>query len=184
MPKKFIQRIMPSHDAVLASRGLKIFGRLLHDANLWHLNRRSAAGAFAVGLFCAFIPVPFQMVIAAALAIPFRVNLPLSVALVWVTNPITMPVIFYSCYVVGSALIGSPEQQFSFELSWQWLASSIATIGPAFLLGCLILGTVACILGYFTIRLLWRQSVVTAWQARKTRMLARLKLLDKKSPHD
>ncbi len=161
-----------------ASRGMKIFGKLLHDANLWHLNRRSAAGAFAVGLFCAFIPVPFQMVLAAALAIPFRVNLPLSVALVWVTNPITMPVIFYFCYLVGNSLVGSPEQQFSFELSWQWLAESISTISPAFLLGCLILGTITCIVGYFTISLLWRQSVVNAWQARKARMLAALKLGD------
>lgn len=184
MPKKFIQRIMPSHDSVRASRGLKIFGKLLHDANLWHLNRRSAAGAFAVGLFCAFIPVPFQMVLAAGLAIPFRVNLPLSVALVWVSNPITMPVLFYICYLVGNALIGSPEQQFHFELSWQWLGNSLSTIGPAFLLGCLILGTITSIAGYFSISLLWRQSVVSAWQARKARMLASLKLRSKNHHND
>lgn len=175
MPRKFIQRIMPDHESIRRSRGVKLFGSLLHDANLWHLNRRSAAGAFAVGLFCAFIPVPFQMVIAAALAIPFRVNLPLSVALVWVTNPITMPVIFYLCYLLGNALIGHPEHQFNFELSWQWLGESISTIGPAFLLGCFIAGTVASIVSYFVISALWRQSVVNAWKARQKRMLEQLK---------
>lgn len=175
MPRKFIQRIMPKHETVRNSRSLKVFGRLLHDANLWHLNRRSAAGAFAVGLFCAFIPVPFQMVIAAAAAIPFRVNLPLSVALVWVSNPITMPVLFYFCYLIGASLLEQPSQAFAFELSWQWLGQSITTIGPAFLLGCLIMAVVSSLVGYFTISILWRQSVVSAWRERAARMLEKAK---------
>ncbi|WP_417664999.1 DUF2062 domain-containing protein [Pseudidiomarina sp.] len=175
MPRKFIQRIMPNHETVRNSRSLQVFGKLLHDANLWHLNRRSAAGGFAVGLFCAFIPVPFQMVLAAAAAIPFRVNLPLSVALVWVSNPITMPVLFYFCYLIGTWLLGQPSQAFAFELSWQWLGHSITTIGPAFLLGCLIMAIVSSLVGYFTISLLWRQSVVSAWRERAQRMLEKAK---------
>ena len=95
MAKKTIQRFLPDPNKIRHHKSLKIFGRLLQDANLWHLNRRSARGAFAVGLFFAFIPVPFQMVLAAAGAILFRVNLPISVALVWLTNPLTMPPIFY-----------------------------------------------------------------------------------------
>ncbi|MBA1330154.1 ATP-binding protein, partial [Candidatus Endoriftia persephone str. Guaymas] len=94
MPKHLIKRLTPDHEMIRNHRHLQCFGKLLHDANLWHLNRRSAAGAFAVGLFMAFIPVPFQMILAAGAAILFRVNLPLSVALVWVTNPITIPPIF------------------------------------------------------------------------------------------
>lgn len=175
MPKKFMKRIMPNHDLIKNSRSLRMFGSLLHDANLWHLNRRSAAGAFAVGLFCAFIPVPFQMILAAAAAIPLRVNLPLSVAMVWVSNPITMPPMFYFCYMVGTWIIGAPSQAFSFELSWQWLMNSIETIGPAFLLGCLICGMVASAAGYLSIRLLWRQSVVNAWRERALARAAQLR---------
>jgi len=119
-----------------------------------------------VGLFCAFIPVPFQMLLAAASAIPFRVNLPLSVGLVWVSNPITMPPMFYLCYLVGNALLAEPPQPFAFEASWEWLMHSISTIGPAFLLGCLVLGTLSSFIGYIGIRLLWRQSVVKAWRRR------------------
>jgi uncharacterized protein (DUF2062 family) len=37
-----------------------------------------------VGLFCAFIPVPFQMLLAAPSAIIFSANLPVSIALVWI----------------------------------------------------------------------------------------------------
>lgn len=166
MARRFIKRLMPDHQKVRESKAIRLFGSLLHDANLWHLNRRSASGAFAVGLFCAFIPVPFQMLLAAAAAIPLRVNLPLSVGLVWVSNPITMPPMFYLCYLVGNALLAEPPQPFAFELSWEWLMHSISTIGPALLLGCLILGTLSSFIGYIGIRLLWRQSVVKAWRRR------------------
>ena len=77
MARRVIKKMMPDHDKIRRSRAIKLFGSLLHDGNLWHLNRRSASGAFAVGLFTAFIPVPFQMLLAAAAAIIFRVNLPL-----------------------------------------------------------------------------------------------------------
>ncbi|RUO81504.1 DUF2062 domain-containing protein [Idiomarina tyrosinivorans] len=166
MARKFIKRFMPDHEKIRHHKGLKIFGTLLHDANLWHLNRRSASGAFAVGLFYAFVPVPFQMLLAAATAIPLRVNLPLAVGLVWVSNPITMPPLFYLCYLVGSAVLQQPPSHFQFELSWAWLGESISTIGPAFLLGCAIFGTVSSLVGYFGIRWLWRYSVVRAWRKR------------------
>ena len=98
MPKKFIRRFLPDHQSIKQNKALKIFGSVLHEPNLWHLNRRSASGAFGIGLFFAFWPVPFQMWLSAGLAIPFRANLPLSVATVLVTNPFTIPPIFYGAY--------------------------------------------------------------------------------------
>ena len=172
MPKKFIKRYLPDHHSIKQNRFISLFGTLLHDANLWHLNRRSAAGAFGIGLFFAFWPVPFQMWLAAALAIPLRVNLPLSVATVWLTNPITMPPVFYFAYLVGTWIIGAPVQEFAFEASWAWVIESLESIGPAFLLGCFVCGVVFGLLGYFGMRLLWRFSVARAWQQRKARRLA------------
>ncbi|MCE9969096.1 DUF2062 domain-containing protein, partial [Aeromonas salmonicida] len=89
MPKRIIKRWMPDQKTLKENKRLQLFGNLLLDNNLWHLNRRSAAGAFGVGLFMAWIPVPCQMLLAAGGAIACRVNLPLAVALVWLTNPIT-----------------------------------------------------------------------------------------------
>ncbi|AOT08447.1 DUF2062 domain-containing protein [Pseudoalteromonas luteoviolacea] len=166
MAKKTIQRFLPDHNKIKEQKSLRIFGSLLHDANLWHLNRRSARGAFSVGLFFAFIPVPFQMVLAAALAIPFRVNLPLSIALVWITNPLTMPPIFYCSYLVGVFALGQEIQPFQFEPTWEWLTQSISTIGPAFIVGSLICASIAAVIGFFGIDYLWRRSVNKAWQAR------------------
>ncbi len=169
MPKKIIKRLMPDHQTIRNNKYLKIFGTLLHNANLWHLNRHSVAKAFAVGLFFAFIPVPFQMVLAAGIAIIVHANLPLSIALVWLTNPLTMPIIFYACYLVGSLVLAEPPQEFIFEASWQWVVDSLSTIGPAFLLGCGILAVVFSILGYFGIQALWRYSVIKAWKGRQHR---------------
>ena len=106
------------------------------------------------------------MVLAAALAIPFRVNLPLSIALVWITNPLTMPPIFYCSYIVGVFALGQERQPFHFEASWEWLAQSLSTIGPAFITGSLICASIAAVIGFFGIDLLWRRSVNKAWQGR------------------
>jgi uncharacterized protein (DUF2062 family) len=58
-----------------------------------------------IGLFCAFLPLPFQMVIAASLAVLSRCNVPIAVVLVWVSNPITMtPMLFFS-YQLGAWLL-------------------------------------------------------------------------------
>jgi uncharacterized protein (DUF2062 family) len=169
MPKKIFKRYMPDHNTIKNNKHLQIFGALLHNPNLWHLNRNSVAKAFAVGLFFAFIPVPFQMVLAAGFAIIVHSNLPLSVALVWITNPLTIPAIFYGCYMVGIWLLDRPEKEFVFEANWQWLLDSLSTIGPAFLLGCGVLAVFFSILGYFSIHGLWRYSVIKQWNKRKKR---------------
>ena len=51
MPKKFIKRYLPDPHSIKENRALKIFGSILHEPNLWHLNRKSASGAFGIGLF-------------------------------------------------------------------------------------------------------------------------------------
>ncbi|WP_235801148.1 DUF2062 domain-containing protein, partial [Vibrio cholerae] len=88
--------------------------------------------------------------------------------LVWITNPITMPVIFYFTYKLGAWLMGTPAQSFHFELTWEFLLNQMSTIGPPFLLGCAVCAVLASLIGYFGIRGLWRYSVVRSWQKRRT----------------
>ncbi|WP_028024077.1 DUF2062 domain-containing protein [Enterovibrio calviensis] len=179
MPRKIIKKFLPRHDVIRKQKALAVFGNLLYDPNLWCLNRRSASGAFAVGLFMAFIPLPSQMIMAAGLAIMFGVNLPLSVALVWITNPVTMPVIFYGAYKVGTWILGTPNVHFHFELTWDFLFGQMHQIGPPFLLGSLVCAFFFAAVGYFSVRGLWRYSVVRSWQKRRLR-LPKIKVLKKK----
>lgn len=167
MPRKFIKRYLPDEEKLKNSKSLGMFGRLIFAPNLWHLNKKSVSGAFAVGLFCAFIPVPFQMVIAAAGALLFRINLPVSVALVWLTNPITMPPVFYFCYLVGTWILGAPVSDVEFTLTIEWLESEFKAIWQPFLLGCLVCGTISSISGNIIIRLIWRYVVIKSWEKRK-----------------
>lgn len=167
MPKRLIKRYTPNHETIRNHKHLRIFGKLLHDPNLWHMNRRSVAGAFAVGLFWAFIPIPFQMIAAAATAIPARVNLTLAVALVWITNPITIPPMFYGAYLVGTKVLGRPMESGDFQPTMEWFTNSMSQIWLPLYLGSLICAIIAATLGYFTIRGLWRLQIATQWKNRK-----------------
>ena len=167
MPKRLIKCWLPDQDKLKEHKHLRLFGKLLLDANLWHLNRRSAAGAFAVGLFMAWIPLPCQMLLAAGGAILFRVNLPLSVALVWLSNPVTMPPLFYGAYLVGCQLLGHPAQHIDIQFTWAWLVSVFETLAPPLLLGSLVLALLSSLMGYTFIRTFWRINTVRQWQKRK-----------------
>ena len=158
---------MPDHDVIRNHKHLRFLGPLKNDPNLLHLNRRSVSGAVAVGLFMAWVPVPFQMALAAIAAIVVRVNLPLSVVLVWISNPLTMPPLFYFAYKLGAWILGVPEMGFSFELSFEWLKQGLGAIWQPFLFGCFILGTGCSLLGYLCIRSLWRFKVIQSWNERK-----------------
>lgn len=169
MPKKLLRRFMPDHRLIRDHRHLQFLGQMLHHPHLWHLNRHSVAGAFSVGLFVAFIPLPFQMVIAAIMAILFHTNLPISVMLVWVSNPITMPALFYFAYITGAWILDVAIQRVTFELSLNWIMNNLGTIWQPFLLGCLLLGISSALLGNILMRYLWRRKVLRNWELRKKR---------------
>ena len=172
MPKKLLKQFVPSPARIRQVKGLHLLGNWIYSPNLWHINRYSASMAFFVGLFISFMPVPGQTILAAAIAIWLRCNLPLSVALVFVSNPVTMPPIFFMAYEVGALILNTPVQQLQFEPSFHWLGSGLAAIWKPFLLGCLVCGLFAGSLGYFTISMLWRWQVAYKWHQRKLRRRA------------
>jgi uncharacterized protein len=148
-------------------KALHVLGDWVYASNLWHINRYSASMAFFVGLFVAFIPIPGQSLVAATLAVFLRCNLPLSVGLVFITNPVTMPPLFFMAYKIGALIINVPVTAVEFEPGFDWLSNSLAAIWQPFLLGSLICGLFFGSLGYLIVNQLWRWRVVRQWRARK-----------------
>ncbi|MDH5378117.1 MAG: DUF2062 domain-containing protein, partial [Gammaproteobacteria bacterium] len=174
MMKKIIRRYIPDREKLKNQKSLRIFGDLIHSPNLWHLNKKSVSNAMSVGLLCAWIPVPFQMILAAVGALMFRANLPVSVALVWITNPLTMPPMFYFAYLIGAWIVDVPVQHIEFELSYEWLKTGLLRIWEPFLLGCAVVGVASSILGHIGMRVAWRMFVVRGWKKRQERRAQKL----------
>jgi len=165
--KLHLQRYIPERKHIQEHKHLRHFGDWLHDPNIWHLTRRSSAGGVAIGLFWAMMPMPIQTVFAAATAIILRLNLPLSVIFVWVTNPITAGPIYYLAYKLGSVLLNEPIQKVAFEFSMQWMTETLVHIWQPLMAGCLLLGVFSAAIGNVTIRLLWRILSLRKWKKRK-----------------
>ncbi len=172
MPRNIFKRWIPAPQKIREIRALHFLGTLIHDPNLFHLNRHSVSVAFFLGLFLAFLPIPFQIPFAAVGALWLRCNLPISVVLVWISNPLTFPIIFFGCYKLGARILQIPPRPFHFELSFQWFFSEFLVIWQPLVLGCLLTGLFLGSLGYVTIQWTWRWHVVKKWEKRK---LVRLK---------
>ena len=172
MARKLFKRLMPSPELIKNHKSLQFISRWLHDPNLWHLNRNAVSLAFFLGLFAAFIPVPSQMPIAAMLAIWLRANLPISVALVWLTNPITSPPMFYAAYRIGEWVLQQPPHALKFEASLTWLSGQLAQIWQPLLCGSLLCGLVLGLVGALLVRVVWRVQVTLRWRARQRRRAA------------
>ena len=167
MPRKILRRWLPDPHKIVESRAIRWMGPLLRDPNLFHINRTSISASFFIGLFCAFLPIPGQTIVAALLALLFRTNLPLAMALIWISNPLTIPPMFLFSYSVGIVLLGREIAPFNIELTWDWAIAQGEAIWLPLLLGSLLCGLISGCLGYLTIHQLWRWKVIKNWEERK-----------------
>ena len=165
--RNFIKKYLPHRDHLHKHARLHLFSDYLHDPNIWHIHRRSSAGGAAIGMFCAFIPFPIQTIGSAALAILFRVNLPIAVVFSLFSNPITIPPLFFFAYQLGAKLLGLKEKDVDFSFSWDWISNTFIHIWEPLLLGCFILACISSLITYFLIRLIWRINAVNKWQKRR-----------------
>ena len=167
MPKKTLLKYLPTADKMRRHSSLQPIAHLLEHSQLWHVNRRSVSTAVFIGLFCAFLPVPSQMLLAALAAIWIKANLPISVLLVWVSNPLTMGPMFYFAYKLGAWLLGVEPSIDGFAWSFTWFLDNAARIGYPFLLGCLVCSWVTAVSGFVLARLVWRTRTIRRWRNRR-----------------
>ena len=169
MPRKTIRRWLPTPSKTPDTKVRRWLGPLLDDPNLLHLNRHSVSGAFFIGLFCAFLPIPGQVILASLMAFWLRCNLPISVILIWVSNPVTIPPMMILLYKFGQFILGNDTAILAFEFTWAWFAEQGIAVYLPIALGGVIAGLVVGTLGYFSVQFLWRWKVINNWEARKER---------------
>jgi uncharacterized protein (DUF2062 family) len=146
---------------------MRPFRLLLEHPAYWSLNRRNVTRAFAIGLFVSFVPLPVQMALGATLAILMRVNVPAAIAGTMFANPVTMVPMYLGAYWVGCWLLGMNAADVTFDMSWNWLTTTLVPIWKPFLLGCLVLGILSALAGYALLSAVWRFSVVTKYHRRR-----------------
>lgn len=177
--RRHIRKLLPDHDAIRGNRWLAPFEDTLLHPRLWHLNRHSAAGAVATGMFCGLIPGPLQMLGAAICAVLFRVNLPLAMFTTLYTNPFTIVPLYIVAYAIGryvlpgeyGQFIAPPEWEHGSLLDWaRALVDWMLGLGAPLAVGLVLLALGLAAAGYVAVRIAWRIYLVRAWRRRRRRM--------------
>jgi len=119
-------------------------------------NRKMITRGVVLGVFIAFIPMPMQMA-AVLLFMPlFRFNVPIALAMCWLSNPLTMPPMYYMEYELGSLILGIQAQPV--ELTLEWFSNNMDDIFIPLYFGTLIFSVVGSIAAYFGVNYLWKLS--------------------------
>lgn len=154
---------LPTQERIFASRWLKPLAPWFDKPYFWHLNRRKAASAVAVGLFCGLMPGPTQMLSALLVAYVLRTHLPLAVFTTLYTNPFTYIPLYYLAYTIGHWLLygAAPVHDLVFpvwgsEDYWAQLSHWLGQFGQPLLLGVPVLGGLLAAFGYVAVSWLWR----------------------------
>ncbi|HTP61345.1 MAG TPA: DUF2062 domain-containing protein [Burkholderiales bacterium] len=177
MPRKFFRKFLPDGETVRGYKYLAWCRGWLQHPNLWHLNRHSVAGGFAIGLFAGLVPGPLQMLVAALLAIPMKKNLPVALMTTLYTNPFTIAPLYLLAYSYGRLLLGASSEPFEVApYAWNWahwldslevLLRWTLSLGKPLGIGLVALAVTLAAVGYACVQIGWRIYVILAWRARQ-----------------
>ena len=116
------------------------------------------ARGVTLGMFVALTPtVGGQMLISLALAVPCRANKVAAMAMVWITNPVTVVPYYYASYRLGLLLLGREGMDFSHFKAllpgpeqgiWQSLKDMFVSFGWPLWVGACVIAVVATLITY------------------------------------
>lgn len=175
--RRWLKRVTPDRQALEKIWCLKHLSALFGERGCFTFNRSGVTRAFALGLFIAFIPptplLPVHLVVCAMLGVYFRLNLPVLVATVFISNPFTwLPQVAGSIWV-GAKLMGLDLMPFLHSISHGNLWREISELWPPLLLGALVLGLTAAAAGYLLAQGVWRARVIYHLRRRRARSSGR-----------
>jgi uncharacterized protein (DUF2062 family) len=179
--QRWLKRITPDRHSLEKLWCLKPFKAMVLDRGCWTFNRHSVTRAFALGLFIAFIPptpLPVHIVTCVVLGMWFRLNLPVLIATVFVSNPFTwLPQVAGSIWV-GARLMGMDLMPVLHALRLHGVWTDVHRLWAPLLLGALVLGLAAAGAGYVLAQFAWRVHVLYHLRRRRDRSRGRGAALD------
>ena len=120
-------------------------------------NRQMISRAVFIGIFIAFIPMPMQMLAVVAFMPLFKFNVPIGIAMCWLSNPFTMPPMYYMEYLTGSFILGiKPEPV---EMTLEWFSNNLDNIFIPLYAGTAIYSVIGSFLAYSAVNYFWKSSV-------------------------
>lgn len=132
------------------------------------VNRKSIAKGVAIGLFWAFVPMPMQMLAVLAMTPFLKFNVPIAITMVWLSNPLTMPFMYFMEYQTGNFLLGNTGLE-NPELTLDWFSANWDKIITPLYVGTIPYSVGISTLMYFLINKLWIDSVKKENSHRKKR---------------
>jgi len=124
----------------------------------FNINRRMVTKGVFIGLFWGFIPMPMQMLAVIATTPFMRFNVPIAIAMVWLSNPFTMPPMYYMEYLTGNLILGK-EGLADIELTLDWFSSHMGDIFLPLYVGTAFYSVVVAGVIYALLNWLWIRSV-------------------------
>lgn len=131
------------------------------------VNRRSITRGLAIGVFFGLIPMPFQMLAVLALTPFIKFNVPIAISMVWLSNPLTMPFMYYIEYETGIFLLGLDT--LNVEMTIEWFQNNLNAIFIPLYTGTLFYCVTISPLVYYVVNWLWIHSVHQENRGRKRR---------------
>lgn len=172
---RWIAKNLPTREQLEQSRLLRPVAHRVLAPALWRFTRRSVPSGTALGLFVGiFLMIPgLQIAGAALLALPFRANVPIAVAMTFLSNPATTPFILYASVYIGNLLLGRTADASGFMalvnanagLS-QWVAWLLSEAAPALILGLSVIAGGCALVGYAATAFGWRWWIARKWRKR------------------
>ena len=159
MPRRFFRKFGFKRQRISQQWYLSPVRHLLHNPAYWGIRRKTVVPGFSLGLFVGFTPVPVHTLLGVFLALMLRVNIPATIIGTLLMNPLTIYPMFRLAYGVGSFLLGVEPKPFDPELSVEWFTHGFLNVWQPLLLGSILCGALASLIGYVGLDLLWRASI-------------------------
>lgn len=162
MLPKWLTKILPKRKDLKKQHSSGWLYKKLHDDRYWVFTKQSVARGVAAGLLVTFIPLPVQMISAAAFSILLSGNVIIATAITWISNPLTFIPINLLLYKVGQFVThdSGKFQVEEFHITsngdyWSQYLKWLENLGTSILIGIPIVSISAAILGFLLVHIFW-----------------------------